>query len=277
VTIHEVRSGKLRHILVEPSGRSSSYELRHAVFSPDGRMLAVESEDSVVDVWEMASGRRRRQFRGHRSYQTALAFSPDGRRLASGNRDATILVWDVFGVQTGGMAGRDPLTARQMADLWTVLRESDAEKACLAMGRLLHWPAVSGPFLKRQLLARKSPLVAKLKRWLAELDSDEFHTRVAASQGLAKHLSSAEPLLKETLAGNPSLEVRRRIERLLRDAKQLSPTPENLRDLRALEVIEHIGGKAADEVVRQLSEGVHDPVVVVAARAVRRRMQGKGH
>jgi WD40 repeat protein len=264
--ILDVVSGKTRHELLPPAP-SNPYELHNVGFSPDGRMLASESEPGVVDVWETSSGRRRRRFRGHRSYQTTLAFSPDGGRLATGNRDATILVWDVFGVASA----RAPATEAALTALWDRLLESDAECACLAMGRLMRCPDLSVPFLKQRLLGRKSPEAVRLQRWIADLDSDEFARREQASAALAGHLAAVEPLLKAALAGSPSVEMRRRIERLLQGETR-PPPPETLRDLRALEVLEHLGPGAVGEVARQLAAGNYDPWVAAEARATLHRL-----
>jgi RNA polymerase sigma factor (sigma-70 family) len=266
VELLDVHSGKRRYLLVPPAAAGGGYELRNVVFSPCGRMLATEGRDGVVEVWETSSGRRRRRFLGHCSYQTTLAFSPDGKRLATGNRDATILVWDVFGLWTGDSP------AVESAALWERLKDSDAERACGAMGRLMRCPEVSVPLLKRHLLARKSPKAAQIRKWIADLDSDEFRKRQQASDELAKRVAWAEPALKAALAGNPSLEVRQRIGRLLRQAEPAPPPAETLRGLRALEVLEHVGSREAREVVRQVAEGDFDPWLTAAARAAGARL-----
>jgi RNA polymerase sigma factor (sigma-70 family) len=66
-------------------------------FSPDGRLLASGgwASDSSVAVWDVVTGKRLREFTGHRGRVLALTFSPDGRRLVSGGEDTTALVWDV--------------------------------------------------------------------------------------------------------------------------------------------------------------------------------------
>jgi RNA polymerase sigma factor (sigma-70 family) len=268
-------SGKPRHVLLRPARENQHYELRNAVFSPDGRMIAAESEPGVVDVWETSTGQRRRRFRGHRSYQTTLAFSPDGARLATGNRDATILVWDVFGLSTGNPPDAVLASEADLEALWARLLDGDGERACLAMGRLMRCPGLSAPFLSPHLLARKSPEAARLRGWIADLDDEHFHKRETAANELAKHLASAEPLLKETLAGNPSPEARRRLAGLLSRAEPRPLSPETLRDLRALEVLEHLGPAAAAKVARELSEGPYDPWVAAAAKAVRKRLTTK--
>lgn len=275
VQLVDVFHGRKRHVLASPPHfKSNHYQLHNVVFSPDGRMVAVEHEWSgVIDIFETASGQRRRRFRGHRSYQTALAFSPDGSKLASGNRDATILIWDVFGRVTHPPPNLEPPTPAELDALWTRLMDADAERACLAMGRLLRVPEVSAPFLRQRLLGRKSSEAARLKNWLADLDSEQFHRRDKAAQELARHLASAEPILKEALAGNPSLEVRRRIEALLRKLQFKPPCLEVLRDLRALEVLEHIGGKSVEEVMREIAEGTYHPCLAAAAKAARQRLR----
>jgi RNA polymerase sigma factor (sigma-70 family) len=271
----DVFSGRPRHVLLRPARANQHYELRNAVFSPDGRMIAAESEPGVVDVWETSTGQRRRHFLGHRSYQTTLAFSPDSARLATGNRDATILIWDVLCLSTANPPDAAPATEADVEALWARLLGKDAERACLAMGRLMRCPAISAPLLRRHLLSRKSTEVARLRAWIADLDDDHFNQRETASNELAKRLPAAEPLLKEGLAANPSPEARRRLESLLSRVEPTPLSPETIRDLRALEVLEHLGPAATAEVARELSEGPYDPWVGAAARAVRKRLTTK--
>jgi WD40 repeat protein len=68
--------------------------------SPDGKTLACSvpsGADWAVVLVELATGKERRRFAGHRQPVGVLAFSPDGKTLASGSADATVLVWDVAG------------------------------------------------------------------------------------------------------------------------------------------------------------------------------------
>jgi RNA polymerase sigma factor (sigma-70 family) len=64
-------------------------------FSPDGRTLATASADGAIRLWDTATWKEQKQFRGHRDPVTALAFTGDGRRLLSGSVDTTVLAWDV--------------------------------------------------------------------------------------------------------------------------------------------------------------------------------------
>jgi hypothetical protein len=155
------------------------------------------------------------------------------------------------------------------------LLDKDAEKACLAMGRLMRSPDGAGPFLKRQLLSRKYTETAKLKAWIADLDDDRFDTRETASTELAKRLRWAEPLLKETMSAKPSLEARGRIEDLLSRVASEPLPPETIRDLRALEVIEQITPATIDGLARELKSGDYDPPIAAAVEASRKRLAAR--
>ncbi len=64
-------------------------------FSPDGRTVLSGSWDETLKLWDVATGKKLRTFRGHERRVVSVAFSPDGRTALSGCADDTLKLWDV--------------------------------------------------------------------------------------------------------------------------------------------------------------------------------------
>jgi serine/threonine protein kinase len=64
-------------------------------FSPDGKALACSTGESVVRLWDLATGREIRALAGHKGAVEQLVFSADGRRLLSASQDKVAILWDV--------------------------------------------------------------------------------------------------------------------------------------------------------------------------------------
>ncbi|MCZ6691280.1 MAG: hypothetical protein O7H41_16965 [Planctomycetota bacterium] len=80
--------------------RLGTVRFRHAgtvysvAFSSDGKVLATSGSDYSIRIWDVAAGKERARFVGHRNVVSSVAFSPDGKRLVSGGHDDTIRIWD---------------------------------------------------------------------------------------------------------------------------------------------------------------------------------------
>jgi hypothetical protein len=224
-----------------------------AAFSPDGRVLAWGDWSGVVRLWEVATGKERRVFSGHAGCINSLAFSPDGRLLATASEDTTVLVWDVAAAPRPQPPAT--LSAKDLQALWADLGGDDASRAYRAIYALAAVPGASVPFLRQRLRPVPVPDPGRIARLVADLDSGQFSVRKQASLELEKLGVLAERALREKLAAGPSLEVRRRIEPLLRKLDPLNVTGEQLQALRAVEVLESAGRAEAETLLEALAQG----------------------
>jgi hypothetical protein len=240
--------------------------LGHLAFSRNGRMLVSGHGDAHVRLWEIATGKERDSFVGHRSNIRAVAFAPDGRSVASGSDDTTILVWDA----TGGARPDAALSAKQLQALWADLIGSDAGRAYRAMWQMALSPKRVLPFLAERLHPI-TPLDERqqkqVERLLADLDKESFTARQRAETELEKMGPAIEPALRKVLDDKPSLEVRRRIEKVLEKM-----TDERLRTLRALEAIEYMNTPEARRLLESLANGTPRAWLTEEARKSRKRM-----
>ncbi len=111
-----------------------------------------------------------------------------------------------------------------------------------------------------------------IARLIADLDARRFSVRQKAMEELRKEGELALPALRRALEGGPTLEVRRRVEELL-DRHQDSPSPESLRELRALLVLQRLGTPEARKMLQKLADGHPDAPLSIAAREALARMR----
>jgi RNA polymerase sigma factor (sigma-70 family) len=247
--------------------------------SPDGRLAAVatranfsEKDLPVLGLWETWSGRQVAELKGHRGKVETAAFAADGKTLATASEDTTVLVWDV-GVATG-RADLAPPAPADLEKLWADLLSEDAAVAYRAAGRLTAAPDQTVPLLRDRLRPAAALEGARVRQLLDALDSKNFGVRQKSARELVTLGLAVEPALREVLTGKPTLEVRKRIEEVLAEIARLPGglTPEDLRHLRAVDVLEHIGTPAARGVLRALAGGRADASLTEEARSSLRRM-----
>jgi WD40 repeat protein len=224
-----------------------------------------------VLVWDAATGTEVAHFEGHATDVAALVFAPDGRRLVAGLCDSSVLVWDLTLVP--------PLSALELppggvAALWRDLAGSDAARANRAAWTLATSPDRALAFLKDHVRPTAPSDAQQLRRLITDLDSDQFEVRSAAAKELEDLGDQAAPALRRALAGQPSAEVRKRAEALLA-GRWLVRSPEVLRRLRAIQVLERIGSPEARHVLEELAGGAPAARETREAREALQRLAGK--
>jgi RNA polymerase sigma factor (sigma-70 family) len=245
-------------------------------YSPDSSLILAAGPDQTLWCWDAVTGERLGQRRGDQAEVGVLAFAPDGRKLVSGGRDGTLLLWDAASFRKEERPRAAKLEPAEERQCWDDLAGTDAARAALALARLRAAPSQARALVRRQLRPVAAPAPEKLRGWIKDLDSDDFARRQQATAELAKHGCLAEPALKKALEDRPSLEARRRIESLLNKLSTEEPTSgDELRGLRAVELLERLAQPEADEVLQSLSEGAGGARLTREARAALERRRSR--
>jgi WD40 repeat protein len=261
VCLWAISSGRLLHkldnlALVDSRGE----KVRDCLaYSPDSRLLAFLGQEGRIHLWEVATRKEVRQFRGHRGAVASLAFAADGEVLASGGWDTSVLLWDVTGLSPQGrLAGRD-LSPTDLRTLWDDLGGADAPRAHRALWALAAAPRQAVPWMAARLRPAAEASSDRLNRLIADLDSDQFAVREKAAEELLDRAQAAEPLLRKALAGDLAPEAERRIEGVLAAQADMALSREGLRSLRAVAALEQMGTPEARLLLERLAGG--DPTI----------------
>jgi WD40 repeat protein len=241
-------------------------------FSPDGKLLFIGSRYGLVHAWSVFGKRERGCLKGHEGSIHALACPPNRSELASAGEDSTVLLWDLRAALPNEPAPAPP-PRRDNEELWQALAGADAPAAFEAVRYLGACPQQSLALLKERLRPAGAGTRERVSALLQDLDSDSFPRREEATRALEQLGEAAEPALRRALAGAPSLEVSRRAEGLLSTLERRPPSPERLRALRALQVLEQIGTPEAVQLLANFATGEPDALLTREAKASLERLK----
>jgi RNA polymerase sigma factor (sigma-70 family) len=290
VALYEVASGGPRAGLGEPDPKhrrvyltdgsrspADAAQMRRdapvcLAFSPDGRYLALAQESPEIHLWDVRAGREVGQLAGHEGGVISLLFAPDGKHLFSGGTDTTALTWDLTRLTRSQPAPAAELPAKALDALWTDLAGEDAAQAFDSIRKLSASPTQAVALLKDRVRPATPADPKRLARLLADLDSDRYEVRRDAQSELEGLGELAEAALRKALAGDPSLEVRQRVERLLDRLTGQVPQAGRLRELRAVELLELVGSSEARQLLQALAEGAPEARLTREARSAARRL-----
>ncbi len=275
VQVWHVASGRLLRTFAEKPG-DSSFHLSHLTLSPDSRQIVFVAQHAPyqswsIDFWEIASGTKRGSLKGGTG---VLAFSPSGNLLANGCADTSILIFDVHRPLDGKQPFTAPLNDGDLAACWQALAQAEAAKADAALWALIASPKETLPLLKKHL--QPAPLVKPelVQQWIVDLGSETFAVRSKATAELEKSLDTVLPALVAALKKPPSLEAHLRLEQLIAKANNPALAPNGLRQIRMVEVLEHIGTKEAQQLLHTLAQGAPAAYLTEQAQAALKRLKG---
>ncbi len=240
------RNGCVRFYSIEggkglAEGKGPMATVQSIAFAPDGRSAASVCNDGVVRLWERRTGGERWGVRGHKGGARVAAFSPDGRVVASAGEDGTIKLW---------CARSNEEWRAKKGPKGTVMALQFEPKGRLLALSIDHvsarlWVADDGK-TRPEVKAVRLDAAAMAKAWAALEGEDpaEAHKAMAALE--------ASPGAVAYLRGKvaPS-----------REAK-----PAALEALRAVEVLERIGGKEGVAALKAIAGGHEKSGLTAEAR-----------
>jgi predicted NACHT family NTPase len=241
-------------------------------FSPDGKYLASASRDHTIRIWDLELRSLPATFQAEKEDVYSVAYSPDGKRLLSGGDDKEVKIWDLTPLIEARRKLPIALNPKELESLWIDLAGNDPLKAYAILWALAAIPDQATCFLHDRLLPATAadPRIAQL---IVELDSDAYAVRAKASEELARLGDTAEPALRRALDHPASLEVRRRINLLLETLQQKPiSSPDLLRVLRVIKLLEHFGTPAAGRELQALAKGNWGKQPMLAAQAALNRL-----
>lgn len=237
-----------------------------AAFSRDGRYLATIASRDAVHIWEVATWTRLKVLKGHRDRPTALAFTPGGQ-LLSGSVDTTVLAWDLRPPQPSGKVTLD--------SAWSDLAKYECAEAFKAEGAFL----AKAPEAIRFFAAKvkpEAPVDAKrVQQLIGDLDSDQFAEREAASKALSALGRQVIPWLEDTVKTAKSTEVQDRAKKLVEGLKDARATTDQLRQMRALLVLELIDDDESRSLLARWASGPAGALLTTEASAALIRLAVK--
>ncbi len=219
--------------------------------------------------------------------------TPDSRRLVAVGIDQTvktvryrcvIRVWDLSALHPVAVKKRYQLSEAERERVWRGLFEDSSNPETMLFSHYYYCGSLEAAF---SLVAHPDDAVPWLRKrmgspfdWkkasqrIEELASADFETRETASRDLERMGETVRPLLERQLAKETDTEARRRIKELLAKPSETAAAYE-VRQLRIIDVLEHIPTAAARELLKQIADGKYDPAFTEEAKQALQRATGK--
>lgn len=167
------------------------------------------------------------------------------------------------------------LSPAEAAQRWADLRGDDFGKVRDAMEKLLGSPNEAVSLLVSAIKPAEVADAKKTDALIADLSATAFAKRNRANEQLKELGEAAIPSLRKALKANPEVELRRRVETLLELAANQAHSPERLRELRGVQILELTDTPEARAVLERLAKGARHIGVTDAADDALLRMRSR--
>ncbi len=259
------------------------------VFTPDGKLFATgqgtkahHAEGNIIGpganvpydpslrLWESQTCKPLLTL--PQEYPGPVAFTPDGKHLATPIRGNNVQLWNLEATLLEWAAsstdpGRDDLDV-----LWGHLGHEDPAIAYKALWRMIPAREKAVAFLRRHLRPVPAEMGQRFQELVADLQDTGFAIRQAAAQELRRRFGSFEPGLRQALAGAQNLELRMHLESILGELEREDLKPADLRESRAVQLLENLGTRQEQQLLRELAKGAPGASLTSDAQAAVTRL-----
>ncbi len=269
-TVLDMRTGALvRKIQNGDAGD----DVTAVAFSPDGKRLATGLSTGHVTVWDVTTGDTIAPFAGHDGLVTSVAFASDGKRLVSTSNDGTALVWNV--PEKPQQAGPVEVAVTGFDEAFKLLGATDGVQAQRGLDYLYRRPADAVKQIGDRVTVPTATPAATLAKYVADLESEDFATREAATTALDKIGGEAAPALHAAAVKSTSAEVRKVANELLGKLEAPAAKPDDLKVLRVVEVLERLDTAESRALLEKWAGGPAGHRATAEAAAALDRLRGK--
>lgn len=252
-----------------PSGQPGT---QFFAFSPDGTTIASACQNEPrIYLWNVATGKLISSFPAHSRPMNTVEYTPDGKTLVTGSQDSTLMSWDMTLPNRHGELPVVALTEQERAKHWDSLAGS-SKSAFLSMWAFVADRGNTVKFFKDKFAPVQRIPPEMIQKWLADLDSPQFAVREKADRNLLANVDQAEPELRGALENGLGAEGRKRAHRILEVQASAKLSPDQLREIRAVEALEKMGTPEARELLRSLTRGNYRPRTIREAELTLKRI-----
>ncbi|MBI3409879.1 MAG: hypothetical protein HY040_16190 [Planctomycetes bacterium] len=240
-------------------------------FAPDCRTIAIGDGPNIYLI-DSQTASQSGKLTGHQGAVQSLVFSNDNCTLISGSADTTALVWDISGMIKHERTPIAKWTDEKRAEFWKDLA-ADPAKARKAMQAFDNQPAEALAAFSDRLKPAVGVEAKHIENLVADLDSDQYPLRRKATEELERLGDLAQIPLETALKKKPTLEMQRRLEKLLDKINNEQPPPADvLQAIRAVQILEKAGTPEALLLVQRISEGAPGHRLTRHAEAMLKRL-----
>ncbi len=283
----KIRSWAIPGLKPDPAWQAHRGFIGALDVSPDGSLIVTagmhpeggigkpdQRWDNGIRLFDAATLEPLLDLDGHKMSVCRTRFSLDGKRLATASWDGSLVVWDLkaLGLSAEAAAGESA------DDLWIRLAGAKGPGPWVGMRALAANPDRALEVLGARLApAKADPAFSdKLAQLIRDLDNDDPAIRDKSQAALARLGPRAADALRKALESPPSAEVKMRAREILETNAEWQPADDDERRLvRAVGILQEIGGEKARVLLEKLAAGDPDAVLTGLAKSALAKLGGK--